>query len=144
MTLRLLSIAAAAAICALLGACATSASVSAWRTTRDYTLPMSGMGAVPCVSDEAVRRFGSTPSRSSHTSSGQYFLNRRGGLGAPEELEIRPSDAASEDERVLIGFWTNRPDTTRVRVAVVAQPGRRALLEKTAAAALEQCGGWAL
>lgn len=142
MTLRLQPIAAAAALSALLGACAAPASVNAWRAARDYTLPMAGMGAVPCVSDEAARRFGSTPTRSSHTASGQYYLNRRGGLGAPEELEVRPSDAASGEERVLIGFWTNSPDSTRVRIAVVAQPSRRPQLEKTAAEALEQCGAW--
>jgi hypothetical protein len=106
---------------AFLGACAAPASVQAWRGVRVYTLPQSAMGAVPCVSDGAARSFGSTPKRSSHTSAGQYDINRRGGLGAPEELEVRPADAKSDEERVLIGFWTNRPDTTSV---------------------LEQCGAW--
>lgn len=126
----------------LLGACAVPASVQAWRSTRDYTLPQSAMGAVPCVSDGVTRSFGSTPRRSSHTSAGQYDLNRRGGLGAPEELEVRPADANSSDERVLIGFWTNRPDSTLARIAVIAEPARRAALESSAVAVLEQCGAW--
>lgn len=126
----------------LLGACAAPTSISVWRGAKDYTLPQSSLGAVPCVSDGATRAFGATPQRSSHTSTGQYALNRRGGLGAPEELEVRPAGATSAEERVLLGFWASRSDTTRVRVSVVSEAARRAALEAAAVAVLEQCGAW--
>lgn len=126
----------------LLGACAAQTSVSLWRGAKDYTLPQSSLGAVPCVSDGATRAFGAMPQRSSHTNTSQFALNRRGGLGAPEELEVRPTGAASTEERVLFGFWANRSDTTRVRVSVVSEVARRAALEAAAVAVLEQCGAW--
>ncbi|MFN8989640.1 MAG: hypothetical protein ACK5YP_06540 [Betaproteobacteria bacterium] len=131
-----------AAAVLLLAACAAPASINLWREAKAYTLPQSALGAVPCVSDGATRAFGATPQRSSHNNSGQNAQNRRNGLGAPEELEVRPADAASADERVLFGFWTNRPDATLVRLAVVAGAARRAALETTATAVLEQCGAW--
>lgn len=126
----------------LLGACAAPTSLSVWRGAKDYTLPQSSLGAVPCVSDGVARAFKATPQRSSHTSAGQYALNRRGGLGAPEELEVRPGDAASAEERVLIGFWASRSDATTVRLSVVSEAARRAALEAAAVAVLEQCGAW--
>jgi hypothetical protein len=130
-------------LAALLCACTASSSVDAWRGAREFTLPQSVMGALPCVSDGLTRAFQVTPRRSSHTSESLYDLNRRGGLGAPEELEVIPATGGATGERVLLGFWTLRPDTTRVRVAVLGASGeRRGALEGVAAGVLEQCGAF--